>query len=210
MKCNFDVDPRIILDLRDKETIKDIPAYVIFSGEVTEESAQKFIENLHEAEEKALRINQEFIPITINSVGGNVTDMFGMVDAIKSCSVKISTIAQGKIMSAGVVLFSCGVEGYRYIQPNCSVMIHSMWVWNTGKIEEIKSRQNYQEDLNLKIFKLLDENCGKPVGYFQNLLKENNFGDFYFLAPEAVKYNLANKIGYPKLNLKVGLEITYG
>lgn len=40
-----------------------------------------------------------------------------MVSDIKHSRIPVATIVQGKAMSCGAILFSCGEEGMRYMDP---------------------------------------------------------------------------------------------
>ncbi len=67
--------------------------------------------------EDVLRTGQDFLPIVIDSYGGQVYTLFGMADFLENCGVKVITITQGKAMSAGALLFSYGEDRYR---QNCN------------------------------------------------------------------------------------------
>ena len=42
-------------------------------------------------------------------------------------------------MSCGAILFSFGVDGMRYMDPDATVMIHDVSSMGWGKVEEIKA-----------------------------------------------------------------------
>jgi len=188
-----------------------LPKYVAFSGEVSEESARKFREELETAEDSALASKQPIIPITIDTYGGSVYALLGMIDAIKACSVPIATIVESKAMSCGAVLFSFGAEGHRYVAPNATVMIHSVAGGSADKIHEVKSNTKELDRLNDKVFKEMSRNCGKPDDYFFDILSKEKFmADWYLEPSECIRHNLANHVKVPSINVSVKMDVNIG
>jgi len=66
---------------------------------------------------KAQNTGQPYIPVIIDSYGGQVYSLMSMISDIKHSKVPVATIAQGKAMSCGAILFSFGAEGHRYMDP---------------------------------------------------------------------------------------------
>lgn len=202
MKYIVNVDPRIQV----KQDQLDLPVYIKFSGDVTEESGSKFCEEVRMAEECCVKSGQEVLPVVIDTYGGDVYALLGMVDMLQSLKVKVATIVEGKAMSCGAVLFSCGTEGYRFMGPNASVMIHEVSSYSHGKNEEIKSSAAESERLNNRIFALMGKNCGKSADYFINIGVGKRNADIYLSAEECVKHNLANHIGIPQYTVEVSMK----
>lgn len=208
MRYAVDIDPRIQIDK--VEEAWDIPVFVTFSGEVTEESAKKFREEFSQAENAAKRSKQEIIPIVIDSYGGSVHALLSMVDTIRNCPLKVATIVEGKAMSAGTILFSCGAEGHRYVAPNATVMIHDVSSFSWGKQAEMKASSEEAERLNKLIYEMMAKNCGhKDVNYFFDMVAKKRGADWYLTPEECLKHNLANHVKIPSLTLKVKMEIDF-
>jgi ATP-dependent Clp protease protease subunit len=189
--------------------IIDFPLYVAFNGEVTDESAKKFVEELEAAENAALKAGQEILPITINSPGGGIAAGLSMIDAIESCSLPIATIAIGEVMSFGASLFVCGAEGHRYIAPHARVMLHTAAGGMVGKSEDIQVSAAEINRMNKKMIQMLAKKCGHEYkDYFWDILmKDKHNSNWYMDAEEAVKHNIANKIHLP--SFKVNLKLTH-
>ena len=66
---------------------------------------------------------QGVIPIVIDSYGGQVYSLMSMISNIKAAELPIATIIEGKAMSCGAILFSFGTQGYRFMDPDATVMI---------------------------------------------------------------------------------------
>lgn len=180
------------------DTIADIPI-VIYVTKFDEISAKVFRDEM----EKAENTFQTIIPIVIDSYGGQVYSVLSMVDVIRNSSKRICTIALGKAMSCGSLLFSCGHDGYRFIAPNATLLIHDVSSASQGKIEEIKADANESSRLDNLLFRIYDTNCKKPDGYFKKIVHDKGHADWFLSPEECVQHNLANHISLPKFKAKV-------
>ena len=99
---------------------------------------------------KAQNSGQPVIPVIIDSYGGQVYSLMSMISDIKHSKIPVATIVQGKAMSCGAILFSFGTEGYRYMDPDATLMIHDVSSMEIGKVEEIKASAEETERLNQK------------------------------------------------------------
>ena len=91
---------------------------IITVNEFNEASYTKFCNDF----DLALNSAQPFIPINIDSFGGEIYSLLGMVNLIKNSSKPIYTFISTKGMSCGSVLFTCGVK--RFIAPYSTLLIH--------------------------------------------------------------------------------------
>ena len=211
MRYILDVDHRVRLTDEHMHKLWKLPRFVTFSGTFDEESAKKFREELEMTEDAAMAAGQEIIPVIIDSYGGSAYSLLSMIDAINACKLKIATVVESKAMSAGAALFTCGAEGYRFIGPNATVMVHCAAGHAAGKVHEAKADIKELDRLNTHIFKIMDKNCGKPEGYFWNIVeKEKHMADWFMDANEAVNHNLANHVGIPKLYIDVKMTTKFG
>jgi len=200
---NFNVDPKF--KIKKFDDILDLP-HTIRVNKFDEQASKEFSQHFMLAENTA----QEIIPIIIDSYGGQVYSLLSMVDVIKSSKKKIATIIEGKAMSCGAILFSCGAEGYRFMGPYSTLMIHDVSAGNFGKIEEIKSSAAETERLNKIIYTLMAQNVGKPDNYFSDIVHQKGHAEWYLTPEEALYHNLANKVGIPKFNIKLSIDVNFG
>ena len=110
-------------------------------------------------------------------------------------------------MSCGAILFSFGTEGYRYMDPHATVMIHDVSSGSIGKIEELKSNAEEANRLNEQVFKMMSQNIGKSDKYFLKRIHEKGHADWYLTPQECKKINLANHLRVPVLNIKINVEM---
>lgn len=177
----------------------DLKKYVVVN-KFTEESYDQFRSDC----EKVLNTGQDLLPVVIDSYGGYVYSLLGMVDFLDTCGVKVITICESKCMSCGSILFSCGQE--RYMAPNCTVMVHEVSSFLWGKDVELQNSAKETSRLNKKIYALLDKNTEQKAGYWKDLTKNNKYTDLYMTAQTARKHNLATATGVPHLETTVLVE----
>lgn len=139
-----------------------------------------------------------YIPIYIDSYGGDCYSLFAMLDIIQSAQKPVVTIAFGKAMSCGALLLSLGgTLGYRFATRYCTIMLHDIASQMWGKLEEMRSDFKETERLANLMFDLLDDKCKKKKGYFKNLFAHYKHTDIYMTTEDAKKHNLIDQIGYP-------------
>lgn len=196
MRTLYNIDKNIKHDAIIKEPI--IPLVSSFDEEGFEQLLKDF-DNAH-------RTGQSVIPVLIDSYGGGAYSLLGMIGIIQSSKIPVITVLLSKAMSAGSILFSFGKE--RYIAPYATIMIHDVASAKWGKIEEIKADVKESERLNNMVYEMFDKNCGKAPGFFKKMVHEKGHADWYIDPKEALKLNLASKIGIPYLNVNVKLDYT--
>jgi len=209
MKYILKVDPRVTLI--EPEKTCSFPVFVRFSGEFSEENCMKFRQELIQAENAAVESQQKVLPIVIDSYGGDVYALMACIDAINAVTpeITIATIVEGKAMSCGAILLSCGKEGYRFAGPNSTVMIHEVSSFSHGKIEEIKANAKESDRLNVKVLELMADNCNRPKDYFVNEITKRKHADWFLDANDCLTHNITNYIGTPKFNVSVDVSLEF-
>ena len=152
---------------------------------------------------------QKVIPVIIDSYGGQVYSLMSMVASINSAELPVATIVEGKAMSCGAVLLSCGEQGLRFADPNATIMIHDVSSGGRGKIEELKADVAEADRLDEKIFTMMARNCGKKDDYFKKKVFNKKHADWFMSAEEAKKHGLVNQLRLPKLNIKIDVDIDF-
>jgi ATP-dependent Clp endopeptidase proteolytic subunit ClpP len=197
MRYKFDRSPLI------KELELHNNPVTIRVNKFTEDSAAEFQRKMAMAH----NTGQEIIPVIIDSYGGQVYSLMAMISAIKNSELPVATIIEGKAMSCGAILFSFGTEGYRFMDPYATVMIHDVSSGSIGKIEELKSNAEEADRLNAQVFKMMAQNIGKSDKYFLKRIHEKGHADWYLTPQECKKINLANHLRVPVLNIRVKVEM---
>ena len=151
---------------------------------------------------------QPFIPILIDSFGGDVLSLFSMLDMIDSSDKPVITAVSSKAMSCGSALLSAGTKGYRFASPRATILIHEASTQLEGKAADIISDAKNMEALNEKLMELLAKNSNRPASFYKNLIKKGNNADLYLSAEEALECGIIDHIGLPEIEMNVKAEYT--
>ncbi|NIQ15288.1 MAG: hypothetical protein GTO02_13110 [Candidatus Dadabacteria bacterium] len=149
------------------------------------------------------------IPIVVDSYGGEVYSLLGMISEIQNSKLPVATIVESKAMSAGAILFGMGNQGLRYMSPHATLMIHEVSSVHFGKVEDLKVDVDETERLNIYIFEVLAKSCGKPKNHFLDIIHDKGHVDWYLTAKEAKKHNLCNHVGMPSFDVKINVEYNF-
>jgi ATP-dependent Clp endopeptidase proteolytic subunit ClpP len=149
---------------------------------------------------------QPFIPIHIDSFGGDVLTLFSMLDMIEACGKPVITSVSSKAMSCGSALLSAGTKGYRFASPRATILIHEASTQLEGKAADIISDARNMEELNDKLMELLAKNSNKPASFYKNLIKKANNADLYLTAEQALEYGIVDHVALPQIEMSVKAE----
>lgn len=201
---DLEIDPRV--KVREPKELLE-PARIVRVNSFDEDSVKAF----STAMSAAHRTGQPVVPVIIDSYGGYVYSLMAMIDIIRSSRVPVATVIQGKAMSCGAVLFTCGTDGYRFIGPNATLMIHDVSSWEPRqKSEEIQVSAKETDRLNRKLYAIMDQNCGHKAGHSWDLVQRRGRTDWYLTPKQAVAHGYASKVGVPRLSTRVRVEMDFG
>jgi ATP-dependent Clp protease protease subunit len=178
---------------------------IIRVNKFDEDAAKKFDQEIAQAH----NTGQKVIPVVIDSYGGQVYSLMSMISAIKHSEIPVATIVEGKAMSCGAILFSFGNQGYRFMDPDATVMIHDVSSMDMGKVEELKAGAAEADRLNNLVYKMMAQNCGKKDDYFLKIVDKKKHADWFLNADEAKKHGMANHLRVPKINITVSVDIDF-
>jgi ATP-dependent protease ClpP protease subunit len=181
------------------------PLIVSVSGTFDEEMLEDFEEDMQDA----INTNQPVIPVIIDSLGGAVYSLLGMIDIIKNSPVPVATIVKAKAMSCGAILAGFGSPGYRFAGPLSTFMIHDVSHFTMGKLEEIKVDAAEADRLNKLIFQSLAVHLGHSKDYFLKFIHEKAHADWFLDAKEAKKHNLINHIKIPQMTVDINVKMSF-
>ena len=99
-------------------------------SEITK-SIINFIVEDNKQENKIKNYTRKPIRLIINSFGGSVYDMWGLIDIILASPTPIYTYTSGYAMSAAFMIFIAGHK--RFILNNSTIMIHQLYSGCSGK-----------------------------------------------------------------------------
>jgi ATP-dependent Clp protease protease subunit len=190
------------------KTVSDLvdSPVVIRLKKFNDESSDKFYEDVCKAHETG----QPVLPIVVDSYGGEVYSLLGMITEIQNCRIPVATICETKAMSAGAILFGFGNVGMRFMSPHATLMIHEVSNCCFGKVEEIKADTANTDRLNTYVFEQLATHCQKSKEYLLNLLHDKAHADWYLDAKAAKKYGVCDHIKVPSFEMNINVEYKFG
>lgn len=130
------------------------------------------------------------IIIYINSPGGSVIDGLAIYDTMQHAKAPINTICIGEAASMASVLLLAGSPSKRYALKNARVMIHQGSGGTKGQASDIEIYTRELLRLEHLINEIMHEHTGQSI---EKLQKDQN-RDNYMTAPQALEYNIIDKI----------------
>ena len=169
---NFEQDSRII----------------VIGGEIDENLHNKVIESVSQLE----YVSNEPIYMHINSFGGDVYSMLGIIDVMRMAKSKIITVCTGKAMSAAVPILAAGFKGERKIGKYATVMLHEVGSGSWGKLYEIKNDVKETERVQNVYIEILAEHTKQPISKLRNIFETHK--DTYLSAKQSLELKIIDKI----------------
>ena len=204
MRTDITIDPRLTIE--DIKDVINLPE-VIRLTDFEDKDLAEFEKDMNDAH----NTGQPVIPIVVDSYGGNIYNLLGVISAIENASLPVATICTSKAMSAGAIVFCFGSEGYRFMDPNAVLMFHDAASFSCGKVEDIKADTNHIDQMNQSMYKRVAKHLGHKDTYFLEIIKnDHNHVDWYMGSKEAKKHKIANQLRVPKFEVKLSLDIKFG
>lgn len=173
---------------------------------------EKQVHNFRLRLQYAIESGQPVIPVVVDSYGGDAYGLFAIIDLLEWAKfhTTIATVCEGKAMSAGALVLSCGEHGHRYVAPNAAVMVHEGSGFSSGKTSEQMASAAESKRVSDQYFSLLSKYCRKPRAFFDRLLKQLGNADAHMDAETAVKIGVADQVGLPQLAVQVEVSFAFG
>jgi ATP-dependent Clp protease protease subunit len=130
------------------------------------------------------------IKFFINSHGGNLCDMWALVDIMLNSNTPIYTYCTGYAESAGLKIFLAGHK--RFVTRHATLMYHQLSAWPAGKYQDLHENQ---KELEWHQNAIEDYVCSRTK-IKQSKLKEvrEKKIDWNIHATEAVKLGIADAV----------------
>ena len=139
---------------------------------------------LQNREDKSADIN-----LMINSPGGDVHEMFGIIDYIESLEVKVNTICRGRAFSAAAVILTCGT-GTRMMSKRSTVMFHQSSSFLGGKMSDITAYLDNVKNLEVSVYEILAEKTNQESSWWKDKMRT----DLYLTADKALELGVVDQI----------------
>jgi len=129
------------------------------------------------------------VNLMINSPGGDVHEMLGIIDYMESLNVKVNTICRGRAFSAAAIILTCGT-GARMMSKRSTVMFHQSSSFLGGKMSDITAYLDNVKNLEKTIYSMLAERTKKDAEWW----KDNMKSDLYLSAEELLEIGVIDQI----------------
>jgi ATP-dependent Clp protease, protease subunit len=131
-------------------------------------------------------------PITafVNSPGGSADSGFAIFDLFRFSPCPITTVANGVVASAAVLIFLGAPQGRRVTLPNARFLLHQPSTAARGQASDIDITAKEISKLRRRYNEVVSEATGKPV----EVVEKDSDRDFWLTAQEAVDYKLVNRL----------------
>ena len=129
------------------------------------------------------------VNLMINSAGGDVHEMLGIIDYIESLDVKVNTICRGRAFSAAAIILTCGT-GTRMMSKRSTVMFHQSSSFLGGKMSDITPYLDNVKNIEKMIYSLLAEKSKKSEEWW----KESMRSDLFLTAEELLDLGIIDKV----------------
>jgi len=129
------------------------------------------------------------VNLMINSPGGDVHEMLGIIDYMESLDVKVNTICRGRAFSAAAIILACGT-GNRMMSKRSTVMFHQSSSFLGGKMSDISAYLDNVKNIEKTIYDILAEKTNKDQAWW----KDNMKSDLYLTAEQLKEYNVIDTI----------------
>jgi|TARA_R100001163_G_C5013690_1_gene158757 ATP-dependent Clp protease protease subunit len=129
------------------------------------------------------------INLMINSPGGEIHEMMGIIDYLNSLNIKINTICRGKAFSAAAVILTLG-SGTRMMSRNSTIMFHQASSMISGKLTDVTATVDFVKKVEQDIYTMLSEKTKKDAGWWKDHMRS----DLYLTADKALEYGVIDQI----------------
>lgn len=129
------------------------------------------------------------ITISLNSPGGDIFEMNGIIDYIQSLNFPVNVVCRGQACSAGAWILAMAT-GVRAMGKYSTLMLHEGSYSLDDKYHTLKSSMEYYQYLETLGYQMLKDKTGIDIDFW----KEKCRVDWYMTAEEALKLKLIDKI----------------
>lgn len=158
----------------------------------------------------AIELQQQILPIYIESYGGDIFSLKGILSIMESArkkGLKFSTITSGCAMSAGAFVFCYGDSGLRFIGKEASLMIHGILGGHDGKISEMRDYADTLEKEQYALFEMLSKHLKKYPTWMKKQMDGRKDRDWFLTSTEAKEIGIADHIEIPVFSVEITASV---
>jgi ATP-dependent Clp protease, protease subunit len=130
------------------------------------------------------------ISLYINSPGGDVVALFGILDTMRFIGAPVSTICIGQAASAAAVVLAAGEKGRRFVLPNSRVLLHQPHGGAQGQSTDIEIQVREMVEMRNRMVDVLSEATGQT----RERLTRDLDRDYILRGDDAVVYGVVDEV----------------
>jgi ATP-dependent Clp protease, protease subunit len=130
------------------------------------------------------------INLYINSPGGDMVALFGILDTMNFISAPVSTTCIGQAASAAAIVLAAGEKGRRFVLPNSRVLLHQPHGGAQGQSTDIEIQVREMVEMRNRMVAVLAEATGQPA----EKLAVDLDRDYILRGEDAVAYGVADEV----------------
>jgi ATP-dependent Clp protease protease subunit len=130
------------------------------------------------------------ISLYVNSPGGDMVALFGILDTMRFISAPVSTICIGQAASAAAIVLAAGEKGRRFALPNARVLLHQPHGGAQGQSTDIEIQVREMVELRDRMVDLLQEATGQAR---ERLVRDLD-RDYILRGADAVEYGVVDEV----------------
>ncbi len=161
---------------------------------------------------EALELGQHVLPVYIESPGGDLYALKGilsLMDSARDKGLQIATITTGQAMSAGAFVFCYGCPNLRFAGTEATIMLHSVIAtMGEAKIAEHKMSIDTVLKEQEAIFAKISRHLKKKTDWLKRELGKRNDNDWFISAEEGQKLGIVEVIGIPQFSFHISAEVS--
>ncbi len=141
------------------------------------------------------------ISLYVNSPGGDMVALFGILDTMRFIGAPVSTICIGQAASAAAVVLAAGEPGRRFVLPNARVLLHQPHGGAQGQSTDIEIQVREMVELRDRMIDVLQQATGQTR---ERLVRDLD-RDYILRGEEAVGYGVVDEVlSHRRLRLAAG------
>jgi ATP-dependent Clp protease protease subunit len=130
------------------------------------------------------------ISLYVNSPGGDMVALFGIIDTMNFIGAPVSTICIGQAASAAAIILAAGEKGRRFVLPNARVLLHQPHGGAQGQSTDIEIQVREMVELRERMVDVLAEATGKER---EQLVRDLD-RDYILRGEAAVAYGVVDEV----------------
>lgn len=134
--------------------------------------------------------SEKEISLYINSPGGDMVALFGILDTMEFINAPVSTICIGQAASAAAIVLAAGEKGRRFVLPNARVLLHQPHGGAQGQSSDIEIQVREMVELRNRMVDVLQVATGQE----RERLVHDLDRDYILRGEDAVAYGVVDEV----------------